>query len=139
VSHLLDTCVLCEPTRPRPSARVLEWLRAQPEETLFVSVLTLGEIRRGAALLPAGPKRRALERWLERDLPERFAGRILGVDPEAADLWGRMVARAEAKGRPLPTIDSLLSATALSRGLTLATRNTADFAATGVELVDPWE
>jgi len=139
VSYLLDTCVICEPTRAKPSPRVLAWLREQPEETLFLSVLTLGEIRKGAALLPAGPKRRALERWLERDLPERFSGRIVEVDADAADLWGRLIASAEAKGRPLPTLDSLLAATALSRGLTLVTRNTPDFTATGAELLDPWE
>lgn len=139
MSHLLDTCVLCEPTRVKPSPRVLAWLREQPEESLFLSVLTLGEIRKGAALLPAGPKRRALERWLERDLPERFSGRILAVDAGAVDLWGRMIARAESNGRPLPTLDSLLAATALTHGLTLVTRNTADFAATGAELLDPWE
>lgn len=139
MSYLLDTCVICEPTRAKPSPRVLNWLAEQAEETLFLSVLTLREIRKGAALLPAGPKRRALEQWLERDLPERFAGRIFEIDAEAADLWGRMIATAERKGRPLPTLDSLLAATALSRGLTLVTRNTSDFAATGAELLDPWE
>lgn len=138
MSYLLDTCVLCEPTRAKPSPRVLSWLAGQSEEAIYLSVLTLGEIRKGAALLSPGPKRRAIERWLEHDLPERFAGRIVGIDEEAADLWGRMVASAEAKGRPLPTLDSLLAATALSRGLTLVTRNTPDFAATGAELFDPW-
>lgn len=138
MSYLLDTCVLCEPTRAKPSSRVLSWLAEQSEEALFLSVLTLGEIRKGAALLAVGPKRRALERWLDYDLPERFAGRILEIDVEAVDLWGRMIATAERNGRPLPTLDSLLASTALSRGLTLVTRNTADFAATGAELFDPW-
>lgn len=139
MSWLLDTCVICEPTRARPAARVMRWLDEQPEESLYLSVLTLGEIRRGAARLPLGHKRRALERWLERALTERFAGRILAVDAEAADRWGRLLAQAETKGRPLPTLDSLLAATALAHGLTVATRNTADFSATGVELFNPWE
>lgn len=139
MSWLLDTCVICEPTRERPSARVLAWLDEQPEESLHLSVLTLGEIRKGAARLSAGTKRRRLERWLEHDLAERFAGRILPVDAAAADWWGRWQAQAENKGHSLPTLDSLLAATALAHGLTLVTRNTADFAATGAELVNPWE
>jgi len=139
VSWLLDTCVICEPTRARPSARVLSWLREQPDESLYLSVLTLGEIRRGCARLPAGPKRRALARWLEHDLVERFAGRILAIDGSAADLWGRLQAAAETKGHPLPTLDTLLAATALVHGLALVTRNTGDFAGTGTEIVNPWE
>lgn len=139
MSWLLDTCVICEPTRSRPSARVLAWLREQPEESLYLSVLTLGEIRHGCARLRAGPKRKALERWLEHDLVERFTGRILSVDGSAADQWGRLLARAEAKGRSLPTLDSLLAATALAHGLAVATRNTDDFADTGAEVVNPWE
>lgn len=139
MNWLLGTCVICEPVSARPSARVLAWLDGQPEESLHLSVFTLGEIRKGAARLPAGAKRRNLERWLEQDLAERFAGRILPVEAEAADLWGRLQAQAEKHGHPLPTLDSLLAATALAHGLTLATRNTADFAATGVELINPWE
>lgn len=110
----------------------------QPEETMHLSVLTLGEIRKGIARLPAGPKRKRLEHWLEHDLAERFSGRIIPVDAESADLWGRLQARAEGQGRTLPTLDSLLAATAMSRGLTLVTRNTADFSLTGAELLDPW-
>lgn len=138
MSWLLDTCVICEPGRKQPSTRVLRWLDEQPEESLYLSVLTLGEIRRGCARLPAGPKRKALERWLERDLPERFAGRILSADGLVADLWGRLQAGAEVKGYKLPTLDSLLAATALAHGLTLVTRNTGDFEATDAELLNPW-
>jgi len=139
MSWLLDTCVICEPVRKHPSARVLRWMDEQPEEALYLSVLTLGEIRRGAVRLSAGSRRRALERWLEHDLPDRFAGRILPVDSGAAELWGRLLARAEAKGHPLPTLDSLLAATAMAHGLVLVTRNTRDFAFTGAELLNPWE
>ena len=138
MSWLLDTCVVCEPAQKQPSPRVLAWLDAQAEETLHLSVLTLGEIRKGVARLPAGAKRRRLEQWLEHDLPNRFAGRILPVDAEAADLWGRLQAQAESRGRSLPTLDSLLAATALAHGLKLVTRNTADFAPSGVEFFDPW-
>lgn len=138
MSWLLDTCVICEPTRARPSARVLAWLREQPEESLYLSVLTIGEIRHGCARLPAGAKRKALEHWLEHVLPERFAGRILPVDGPVADHWGRLQAGADAKGRPLPTLDSLLAATAMTHGLVLVTRNTADFEPTDAELLNPW-
>jgi toxin FitB len=139
VSWLLDTCVICEPTRKAPSSRVSAWLDGQPEESLYLSVLTLGEIRKGIAVLPAGPKRRNLERWLAHVLIERFDGRILPVDAGVADVWGRMQGAAETKGRPLPTLDSLLAATALANGLTLVTRNTADFAGTGAEVLNPWD
>lgn len=139
MSWLLDTCVICEPVQKSPSPRVLAWLDGQPEESLHLSVLTLGEIRKGAARLPAGPKRKRLEHWLEHVLSERFSGRILSIDVEAADLWGRMQAQAEKHGHPLPTLDSLLAATALAHGLILVTRNSRDFAETGAELHNPWE
>jgi predicted nucleic acid-binding protein len=138
VSWLLDTCVICEPAQKQPSPRVLAWLDEQAEETLHLSVLTFGEIRKGVARLPVGGKRRRLEHWLEYDLPNRFAGRILPFDAEAADRWGRLQAQAEEHGRPLPTLDSLLAATALVHGLTLVTRNTSDFPTLNVELFDPW-
>ena len=139
MSWLLDTCVICEPTRKQPSARGLAWLDERPEESLYLSVLTLGEIRKGTARLTAGAKRRGLEHWLEQDLPERFAGRILPIDAATADLWGRLQARAEHKGRPLPTLDSLLAATALAHGLIVVTKNTGDFESTDAELLNPWE
>jgi len=139
VSWLLDTCVICEPTRKSPSPRVSLWLDGQPEESLYLSVLTLGEIRKGVAVLPAGPKRKRLERWLAQDLVERFAGRILPVDAVVADAWGRLQGAAETAGRPLPTLDSLLAATALAHGLTLVTRNTADFTGTRAEVLNPWD
>jgi toxin FitB len=139
MSWLLDTCVICEPTRTQPSVPVLTWLDPQPEESLYLSVLTLGEIRKGTVRLPAGAKLRGLERWLEHDLTERFAGRILPVDAATADWWGRLQARAEHRGHPLPTLDSLLAATALTHGLTVVTNNTGDFEATGAELLNPWK
>jgi hypothetical protein len=138
VSWLLDTCVICEPGQKRPSARVMAWLDEQPEEMLYLSVLTLGEIRKGIARLPAGTKRRRLTQWLEHDLRERFAGRVLPVDEEAAELWGRLQAAAEARGRPLPTLDCQFAATAMAHGLTLVTRNTNDFDIAELERFDPW-
>lgn len=116
----------------------MAWLDEQPEEMLYLSVLTLGEICKGIARLPAGTKRRRLTQWLEHDLRERFAGRVLPVDEEAADLWGRLQAAAEARGRPLPTLDCQIAATAMAHGLTLVTRNTNDFDIAELERFDPW-
>lgn len=117
----------------------MAWLDEQPEEMLYLSVLTLGEIRKGIARLPDGTKRRRLAQWLEHDLRERFAGRILPVDEDAADLWGRLQAAAEGRGWPFPTLDCQIAATAMVHGLTLVTRNTNDFDITGLELFDPWK
>jgi predicted nucleic acid-binding protein len=138
VSFLLDTNVVSEPTRPRPDARVIAWFAAQPDETLFISALTLGELRRGILQLTEGRKRRELLRWLETEIEPGFAGRTLGVDAAVARHWAENQDRATRAGKTLPVMDSLFAATALAHGLTLVTRNTADFAATGVALVDPW-
>lgn len=112
---------------------------AQNEETLHLSVLTLGEIRKGTALLPAGNKRDRLERWLETDLPERFATRLLPINKEIAELWGAMAGQAQLKGIALAVIDGLIAATAKCHNLTLASRNVRDFSLWGVPVINPWE
>ncbi len=139
MSFLLDTNVVSEPTRRRPDARVMEWFTAQPDEALFISVLTLGELRRGILLLDAGQKRRALLRWLETEIEPGFADRTLAVDAAVARAWAGLQSDAVKAGKPLPVMDSLFAATALAHDLTLATRNTADFAFAGVRLFNPWE
>jgi predicted nucleic acid-binding protein len=135
VSYLIDTNVLSELRRKAPDARVVRWFSGRPSGTLYVSVLTLGEIRKGVEALPDPARRLALLDWLETDLPAFFAGRILPVDAAVADRWGHLVAKA---GRPLPAIDSLLAATAQLHGLILVTRNLRDVQDMGVEVVDPW-
>jgi len=136
VSWLLDTCVLSEPARKKPDPRVVQWLADQAEEELFVSVLTLGELWKGAALLPDGRKRRQILLWLQRDIRQRFEGRILPVDETVSLAWGQLLADAE---RPLPAIDSLIAATAVAHQLTLATRNTEDMADSGAAVFNPWK
>jgi len=116
---LLDTNCISEVGRPQPSPKVLGWLSAADEQQLYLSVLVLGEIRKGATLLPASAKRTQLERWLEVDLPARFQGRILSIDGGIANRWGIMTAQARLSGITLATIDGLLAATAVVYGLTL--------------------
>ncbi|MBX9928718.1 MAG: type II toxin-antitoxin system VapC family toxin [Gemmatimonadaceae bacterium] len=136
--YLLDTNILSELVKPRPNQRVSDWVEAQAPLDLLVSVLSLGEVQRGIARLPDGPRRRTLIRWAGVDLPSQFAGRLLDVDLATSLAWGTMGARAAEEGRPLPTVDGLLLATAEAHGLTLVTRNTADCAHRGVPVYDPW-
>jgi len=138
VRYLLDTCVISEVTKKRPSAKVLTWLDAQEELTLFLSVITLGELQKGVSKLPVSRKRGRLQQWIEQDLTRRFTGRILAVDLEVTMRWGAITATAEQQGRSVPVLDGLLAATALVAGLTLVTRNTPHMQATGVQLFDPW-
>ena len=135
MSYLLDTNVLSELRRKQPDARVLQWFAQRPAGTLYLSVLTLGEIRKGVEALADQPRRLLLLDWLETELPGFFAGRILGIDAAVADRWGRLVAQA---GRPLPAIDSLLAATATQHGLILVTRNVRDVQGLGVQVINPW-
>jgi predicted nucleic acid-binding protein len=136
---LLDTNCISELVRRRPDRRVMEWADAANEASLYLSVLTLGEIRKGLAALPQGTRRTKLETWLEVDLKSRFHDRILPVDAEVADRWGLLTAGAKRKGKPLPVIDGLLAATALHHNLTVVSRNTGDFARAGVAVLNPWE
>lgn len=135
MSYLLDTNVLSELRWRQPDANVAAWLAARPAGTLYLSVLTLGELRKGVDALPVGERRLRLSDWLETELPAFFAGRILAVDAGVADRWGRLLAEV---GRPLPAVDSLLAATALRHGLSLVTRNLRDFRLPGLVTLDPW-
>ena len=138
MSFLLDTNVVSEWTKPRPNAGVVEWLTEVDEDEVFLSVVTFAELRHGIERLPTGARRRRLDDWLRSDLPLRFDARIVGVDGAIADEWGRLVARCERRGRPIHTMDALIAATAQVHGLTLVTRNTADFQASVSALVNPW-
>src|SRR5258707_3543510 len=120
---LLDTNVISELRTPRPEPRVLAWMEAADEGLLYLSVLTLGEIRKGAALLAQGKRRTQLETWLELELRARFAGRIVPIDAAITDRWGLITAEAKRRGIALPVIDSLLAATALHLNLTVVSRN----------------
>jgi len=135
---LLDTNVVSELIRPRPEPKVAAWMEATEESLFRLSVLTLGEIRKGIDSLPGSSRRTALGSWLNHDLLIRFADRILDVDQAVADRWGRLVAAAVAAKQLLPVIDGLLAATAIHHNLTLVTRNAKDVALTGVPVINPW-
>jgi predicted nucleic acid-binding protein len=136
---LLDTNCVSELVRIRPDPRVMEWLDAADEELLYLSVLTLGEIRKGLAELAQGKRRTRLETWLDVALGARFSGRILPIDAPVADRWGVLAAKAKIKGVSLPIIDGLLAATAIHYNLTVVSRNAKDFANAHVSVLNPWE
>lgn len=137
MSYLLDTNVLSELRRRQPDANVAAWFSKRPPSTLFLSVLTLGELRKGVEAMTDATRRLTLLDWLETELPAYFTGRVLDVDAAVADRWGRMTAQA---GRPLPAIDSLLAATAVHHGLILVTRNLRDVQGlAGLTALNPWD
>jgi toxin FitB len=136
--YLLDTNVVSELVRPNPDENVIAWVRAGDETGFYLSVLSFGEIRRGIERLPQGPRRERLRLWLEVDLTGRFKGRILDIDRRVAEIWGMITARGAAASVRLPTIDTLIAATAERHGMVVATRNLRDFAFAAVAAVSPW-
>lgn len=135
MAYLVDTCVLSELRKPKPDPAVLEWMDGVEPDELHLSVLTLGEIRRGIELRRAKDPTavRSLERWLN-GLEAHYADRILPVSAAIADRWGRL-----SPNQPLPVTDGLIAATALEHKLTVVTRNNTDFERSGVNLLNPFE
>jgi len=138
VAYLIDTNVLSEAAKAHPDEGVRRWLRDLSSGSAFISVLTIGEIRKGVELLSQGSRRRALTTWLDDDLTKRFHGRILDVDRPVAEAWGRLSTEGRRLGRPLPVVDGLLLATAHRYRLTFATHNVADCEDRGVPVMNPW-
>ena len=135
---LLDTCVLSELRRPRGEARVRSAVAELDAAHLFLSVITIGELTKGVALLDDGRRKRELRSWLI-GLEQQFADQILGIDAEVARVWGSLTARARQHGIQIPASDGLIAATALRHGLTVMTRNAGHFAASGALIRDPWD
>lgn len=138
MSFLLDTNVISEWVKPRPDENVVAWLADVDDEQVFLSVISFAELRRGVDLLPAGRRRDRLDDWITDDLAARFHGRVLDVDRQVADAWGRIMARSHRAGRGLEAMDAFFAATAETHGLTLVTRNGRDFQGLGILLHDPW-
>lgn len=125
--------------KARPNRNVVSWIDGIPEVCLHLSVITIAEIRKGIDLLDDAARRAALQIWLDRDVRERFAGRLLPFDDRVAERWGSIEAAAKRRRVTLPTVDGQLAATAASHDLILATRNTRDFASMNISLLNPWD
>lgn len=137
MSYLLDTNIICELVNKNPQAEVVDWINQIPGHSLFLSVLTLGEIRKGVDKIADQKRKQKILLWLENELPKTFHNRVLPISRKIADRWGRLQHMAK---RPLPAIDSLLAATALHHDMTLVTRNTKDFQnISGLEIINPWK
>ena len=139
MNWLLDTCVLSELTKPEPDPTLVSWINERSEDDLFLSVLTLGEIEAAIAKLPASARRAELENWLRIELSNRFQGRLLAIDAGVAERWGAIFEAAEAQGMHFSLLDSLIAATSLHHGMTVATRNVEYLEQCGARCVNPWQ
>jgi predicted nucleic acid-binding protein len=137
--YLLDTCTISELIKKTPQPKVIDWIAQCDERTLFISVLTLGEIHKGIAKLPNSKKRTQLETWVNTDFELRFAGRILTLTPKIARTWGILQGQLEQRGEKMPVIDGLIATTAIVHDLIVVTRNSADMQRSGVTIFNPWE
>jgi len=135
---LLDTNIPSELIRPRPEPKVEAWVAAQDLDTLFISSVSFGELRKGIVLRSPGKRREELEAWIETDLSILFSGRILSVTRSIAERWGVLEGRQQLAGKPLNVPDGQIAATALEHGLTLVRRNVKDFERLGVSILNPW-
>lgn len=138
MKYLLDTPLLAELVRARPDDWVTRWMDAYDDEEIYLSLLTIGEIVKSIESEPDPEHRAALHRWLEEDLMVRFHGRIIPLDQQVIFEWGRVSAKAEARGKPLSAMDGLIAATVCAHQLVLITYNREIFAETGIEVSDPW-
>jgi len=134
---LLDTNAVSEWVKPRPNPGLIRWMEAADEDRIFISVVSLAELRYGVERMPTGRRRGRLEQWLRHELPLRFESRILPVDTAVAEAWGKTVSRSESAGRPIGVMDGFLAATAEIHQLTLVTRNVSDFSLLKAVL-NPW-
>ena len=136
---LLDTNVVSEPLRPAPDARVIEWIDAQALETLFLSAITVAELRAGLELLPAGKRRAGLQESLETRVLPLFSGRVLPFDLGCTQAYAELMAKARASGLAIASADGYIAAIAAANGLTVATRDTSPFEAAGAAVINPWQ
>lgn len=136
---LLDTNIISELIKAKPHQSVIDWVNSILEESMYLSVLTLGEIRKGIEKLPQSNRRGSLERWLNEELRDRFDRRILAITESISDRWGTLTAMAEKEKQFLPVIDGLLVATAEEHNLTLVTRNVKDILTTRIRVLSPWD
>jgi predicted nucleic acid-binding protein len=139
VNYILDTIVISELVAARPNHKLVNWIQSVDSNQVFLSVIAIGEIKKGIEKLPDSDRKVALNQWLHEDLLVRFENQLLIIDQETMLTWGKLIAHLEMIGRPISAIDSLLAATALQWRYTLVTRNTAHFESAGIALLNPWE
>jgi len=136
---LLDTNVVSEPLRHAPEARVIDWIDAQPLETLYLSAITVAELRAGVALLPAGKRRTGLHDNLEKRVLPLFVGRVLPFDMACTNAYAELMAKARTAGLAIATADGYIAASAAANGFAIVTRDTGPFQAAGLTVINPWE
>jgi tRNA(fMet)-specific endonuclease VapC len=139
MNYLLDTCVISEALTRQPNPKVLEFVDNLDPEEVYLSAITIGELFKGIARLPASRRKNDLQTWFEDELLVRYEGKILALDAQALMTWGRLMARLEADGSIMPALDSLIAAIVLTHDMTLVTRNVSDFENSGVKIANPWE
>jgi len=139
MKYLLDTCVISELIRPQPNGNVVSWIQNQDESSLYLSVLTFGEIEKGIEKATNITRKRRLRLWVEEDLKMRFKGRILPIDLKTSIKWGERQALSERAGKPMPAIDGLIAVSGAVHKCIVVTRNIADMEQSAAELLNPWE
>ena len=139
MKYLLDTCVISEVIKRKPSSKVIKWIKQEEESNFFISVLTIGELHKGIEKLDKSKRKEELHNWVENDLKERFCNRIINIDMQVVMVWGKIQGMTERTGKPMPAIDSLIAATGVTHHLTVVTRNTSDMKESGAVLLNPWK
>lgn len=139
MNFILDTNVISELVAAQPDPDVTRWIESIDPQTVYLSVITVGELKKGIEKLPNSRRKTVLEAWLVNDLLVRFQDHLLPIDTSVILTWGSLIARMEEIGKPMPAIDSLIAATTLHSGYTLSTRNVGDFEHTGISVLNPWE
>jgi predicted nucleic acid-binding protein len=139
VNYILDTNIISELVATRPNSKVIDWIQSVDPNRVYLSVIAIGELKKGIDKLPNSERKAMLDHWLREDLLVRFENHLLTIDADTMLIWGSLNAQLESIGRPISAIDSSLAATALRWQFTLVTRNTAHFTQTGINLLNPWE
>ena len=139
MKYLIDTCVISEVLRTNPEKKVLQWFEDCDEEFTFLSVLTIGEIQKGITKLPDNQRKIKIQKWLNKDLLQRFLNKIIPIDIEIASTWGQIQGEAESRGITIPSIDGLIGASAVAHNMTVVTRNDKDIQKTGARVLNPWK
>ena len=137
MKYLLDTCVISELVAKKPNPKAINWIDSIDPDSAYLSVITIGEIRKGIEKLPDSKRKTTLHSWLIEELLARFSGRILPIDIEVVLMWGQLIGSLESDGKKMAAIDSLIAATALYNHCSLVTRNEADFKHTGIAIINP--